>query len=45
VLAKPSVATAGPEAAMCEVDALAGTLDDYHLFHTTRSDLLRECSN
>jgi RNA polymerase sigma factor (sigma-70 family) len=32
--------TAGPEAALAEVDALAGTLDRYHLYHATRADLL-----
>jgi RNA polymerase sigma-70 factor (ECF subfamily) len=34
--------TAGARAAMSELDALAGALDDYHLFHATRADLLRE---
>jgi RNA polymerase sigma factor (sigma-70 family) len=34
--------TAGPRAAMAEVDGLAGALDDYHLFHATRADLLRQ---
>jgi RNA polymerase sigma factor (sigma-70 family) len=34
--------TVGPRAAMSEVDALAGALDDYHLFHATRADLLRQ---
>jgi RNA polymerase sigma factor (sigma-70 family) len=34
--------TSGPRAAMSEVDALAGALDDYHLFHATRADLLRQ---
>jgi RNA polymerase sigma factor (sigma-70 family) len=32
--------TAGPEAALAEVDVLAGTLDRYHLYHATRADLL-----
>jgi RNA polymerase sigma factor (sigma-70 family) len=32
----------GPTAAMIELDALAGELDRYHLFHATRADLLRE---
>jgi RNA polymerase sigma factor (sigma-70 family) len=31
----------GPSAAMAELDALAGTLDDYHLYHATRAELLR----
>jgi predicted RNA polymerase sigma factor len=34
--------TVGPRAAMSELDALAGALDDYHLFHATRADLLRQ---
>jgi RNA polymerase sigma factor (sigma-70 family) len=34
--------TSGPRAAMFELDALAGALDDYHLFHATRADLLRQ---
>jgi RNA polymerase sigma factor (sigma-70 family) len=34
--------TVGARAAMSEVDALAGALDDYHLFHATRADLLRQ---
>jgi RNA polymerase sigma factor (sigma-70 family) len=33
--------TRGPRAAMAELDALAGTLDEYHLYHATRADLLR----
>jgi RNA polymerase sigma-70 factor (ECF subfamily) len=33
---------AGPERALAEVDALAGDLDRYHLFHATRAELLRE---
>lgn len=33
---------AGPAAALCEVDALAGDLDDYHLLHATRAELLRD---
>lgn len=34
--------TSGPRAAMSELDSLAGALDDYHLYHATRADLLRE---
>jgi RNA polymerase sigma factor (sigma-70 family) len=34
--------TAGLRAAMAEVDGLAGALDDYHLLHATRADLLRQ---
>jgi RNA polymerase sigma factor (sigma-70 family) len=34
--------TAGPQAAMTELDTLAGTLDRYHLYHATRAELLRE---
>jgi RNA polymerase sigma-70 factor (ECF subfamily) len=34
--------TAGPKAAMSELDALSGALDRYHLFHATRAELLRE---
>lgn len=33
--------TAGPQAALAEVDALAGSLERYHLYHATRADLLR----
>jgi RNA polymerase sigma-70 factor (ECF subfamily) len=33
--------TAGPQAALDELDALADTLDRYHLFHATRAELLR----
>lgn len=33
--------TAGPTAALAEVDALAAALDRYHLYHATRADLLR----
>ena len=33
---------AGPRAAMTELDALAGALDRYHLYHATRAELLRE---
>ena len=33
--------TAGPEAALGEVDALAVALERYHLYHATRADLLR----
>jgi RNA polymerase sigma factor (sigma-70 family) len=32
----------GPQAAMAELDTLAGELDHYHLYHATRADLLRE---
>ncbi len=32
----------GPEKAMAELDELAGRLDQYHLFHATRAELLRE---
>ncbi|HET9077222.1 MAG TPA: DUF6596 domain-containing protein [Acidimicrobiales bacterium] len=31
----------GPAAALAEVDALAGPLGRYHLFHSTRAELLR----
>ncbi|WP_029116060.1 RNA polymerase sigma factor [Mycobacterium sp. URHB0044] len=34
--------TAGPQAAMSELDDLADALDRYHLYHATRADLLRE---
>jgi RNA polymerase sigma factor (sigma-70 family) len=34
--------TAGPRAAMAELDNLAAALDRYHLYHATRGDLLRE---
>jgi RNA polymerase sigma factor (sigma-70 family) len=33
--------TAGPEAALREVDGLVGVLDGYHLLHATRAELLR----
>jgi RNA polymerase sigma factor (sigma-70 family) len=33
---------AGPRAAMAELDALAGALDRYHLYHAARAELLRE---
>jgi RNA polymerase sigma factor (sigma-70 family) len=33
--------TAGPRAAMTELDTLAGALDRYHLYHATRAELLR----
>ena len=33
---------AGAERALADVDALAGDLDRYHLFHATRAELLRE---
>ena len=32
----------GPAAALDEVDSLAGSLDDYYLFHATRGELLRD---
>jgi RNA polymerase sigma-70 factor (ECF subfamily) len=32
----------GPAAALREVDALAGSLNGYHLFHATRAELLRD---
>jgi RNA polymerase sigma-70 factor (ECF subfamily) len=32
----------GPAAALAEVDALADTLDRYHLYHATRAELLRD---
>ena len=31
----------GPEAALPLVDALRSSLEDYHLWHATRADLLR----
>jgi RNA polymerase sigma factor (sigma-70 family) len=34
--------TAGPRAALSELDTLAEALDGYHLFHATRADLLRD---
>jgi RNA polymerase sigma factor (sigma-70 family) len=33
--------TARPEAALAELDALADSLDRYHLYHATRAELLR----
>jgi predicted RNA polymerase sigma factor len=33
--------SSGPRAAMAELDALAGALDRYHLYHATRAELLR----
>jgi RNA polymerase sigma factor (sigma-70 family) len=33
--------TAGPQAALDELDSLADTLDRYHLLHATRAELLR----
>jgi len=33
---------AGPAAARCEVDALTDDLNDYHLFHAARAELLRD---
>jgi predicted RNA polymerase sigma factor len=32
----------GPQAAVSELDGLAGELDRYHLYHATRADVLRE---
>jgi RNA polymerase sigma factor (sigma-70 family) len=32
---------AGPEAAMAELDGLAGVLESYYLYHATRAELLR----
>ncbi|MEU5964463.1 sigma-70 family RNA polymerase sigma factor [Micromonospora parva] len=32
----------GPSIALTEVDALTGELNDYHLFHATRAELLRD---
>ncbi len=34
--------TAGPGAALAEVDAVRSSLDGYYLFHATRAELLRE---
>ena len=34
--------TTGARAAMAELDDLAGTLDDYYLYHAGRAELLRE---
>jgi RNA polymerase sigma factor (sigma-70 family) len=34
--------SSGPRAAMDELDALAGVLDRYHLYHASRAELLRE---
>ena len=34
--------TAGAQAAMTELDSLAGALPKYHLFHATRAELLRQ---
>ena len=33
--------TAGPQAALSELDSLAGMLDGYHLYHATRAEVLR----
>jgi predicted RNA polymerase sigma factor len=33
--------TAGPQVALTELDELAGTLAQYHLYHATRVELLR----
>ncbi len=46
VLLSRAVATryvAGPPRALAEVDALAGELSGYRLFHATRAELLRAC--
>jgi len=32
----------GPKAALAELDTLAGDLRDYHLYHATRAELLRQ---
>jgi len=32
----------GPRAALAEVDDLAGVLGEYHLYHASRAELLRE---
>ena len=32
----------GPAAVLSEVDMLVGDLSDYHLFHATRAELLRD---
>jgi RNA polymerase sigma-70 factor (ECF subfamily) len=34
--------TAGAPAAMAELDDLAGSLDQYHLYHATRAEFLRD---
>src|SRR5262249_42661121 len=34
--------TAGAQAAMTELDTLAGVLCEYHLYHASRADLLRQ---
>jgi RNA polymerase sigma-70 factor (ECF subfamily) len=34
--------TSGPQAAMTELDTLAGVLDRYHLYHAARADLSRQ---
>lgn len=34
----------GPEAALVEINALILDLDNYHLFHAVRSELLQELS-
>lgn len=34
--------SSGPQAAMTELDTLAGPLDSYHLYHAARADLQRE---
>jgi predicted RNA polymerase sigma factor len=32
----------GPQAALAELDSLAGDLHEYHLYHASRAELLRE---
>ena len=32
----------GASSAMAELDDLAGVLDEYHLYHATRAEMLRE---
>jgi len=36
---------AGPQAALAEVEPLAGDLDGYRLFHAVRAELLTELGN
>jgi RNA polymerase sigma-70 factor (ECF subfamily) len=35
----------GPQAALAEIDRLAGDLEDYHLLHAARADLLRRAGS
>ena len=37
----PCATSPGPQAALAELDTLAGELDQYHLYHATRAELLR----